>query len=545
MLKGFLGWVARRALLFALLLAALVVHQLLWPQVRDYASMEREVVALERAAEALVAEIEAAKARPVQLAAAVQRGSRDALDARIRAVEQSKPDCSGDVAAGLKGGAAGFLANRRACIARALAEREIAALTALRDTADLRLAGETLPQAVSRQSEMMRAAAASNRRTRAEIAMIDAAWLGATRHATRRAALVQQSEKEVAQYRAAQARGNALLRANGAWRASEKAALDRLTAIGSELNAFVKSHRADYEATTIAQAESWAREVGLWPKAKAAAIALLGIMAMPYLIRILFFFVIAPLAARTRMIRLSAGRGPTPTGGPSGTSAAIRLEAGEELLVRQDYLQSTARGGDTRTRWLLDWRHPIASFAARLMFLTRIRGEGQVTVVSAVRDPFAEVAVLTLPEGAAVMLHPRALAAVAQPVTQPVRITRHWRLGTLNAWLTLQLRYFVFHGPCRLVVKGGRGVRIEPATRGRVFAQDQLVGFSADLAYAVTRTETFWPYFFGRESLLKDTVAEGGGVLVIEEAPLAGGGTARVRHGLEGATDALLKVFGI
>ena len=122
----------------------------------------------------------------------------------------------------------------------------------------------------------------------------------------------------------------------------------------------------------------------------------------------------------------------------------------------------------------------------------------------------------------------------------PMRISRHWRLGSLNAWLTLQLRYLVFHGPAKLVLKGGRGVRVEAAEEGRVFGQDQLVGFSADLAYAVTRTEPFWPYFFGHQPLLKDRVMAGEGVLIIEEAPLTTrNGTGR--RGLEGMIDAGMK----
>jgi hypothetical protein len=125
-----------------------------------------------------------------------------------------------------------------------------------------------------------------------------------------------------------------------------------------------------------------------------------------------------------------------------------------------------------------------------------------------------------------------------------LRITSHWRLGSLNAWLTLQLRYLVFHGPVRLVLKGGRGVRVEAAEQGRVFGQDQLVGFSADLSYSVTRNETFWPYFLGREQLFKDRVMVGDGVLIVEEAPF----TARrgeVRRGLEGLIDAGMKAFGM
>jgi hypothetical protein len=124
-------------------------------------------------------------------------------------------------------------------------------------------------------------------------------------------------------------------------------------------------------------------------------------------------------------------------------------------------------------------------------------------------------------------------------------ITSHWRLFSLNAWLTMQLRFIVFHGPGCLVVRGGRGVRVEPAAAGRIFGQDQLVGFSADLAYSVTRTETFAPYLFGREQLFKDKVEQGAGVLIIEEAPLAGRKGGEVRRGLEGAFDAGLKAVGL
>jgi urease beta subunit len=132
---------------------------------------------------------------------------------------------------------------------------------------------------------------------------------------------------------------------------------------------------------------------------------------------------------------------------------------------------------------------------------------------------------------------------VVQPQGAPLQITSHWRIFSLPALLTWQWRYLAFHGPARLVVKGGRGVRIEPATRGRIVGEGQILGFSTDLAYAVIRSETFWPYFFGREALLKDRVEAGGGVLLIEEAPLAG--KSGIRRGIEGLADAALKLVGI
>jgi hypothetical protein len=59
----------------------------------------------------------------------------------------------------------------------------------------------------------------------------------------------------------------------------------------------------------------------------------------------------------------------------------------------------------------------------------------------------------------------------------------------------------------------------------------------------VTRNETFWPYLLGREPLLRDRVAAGDGVLIVEEAPMAGR-AGKARRGIEGMVDAGMKVFG-
>lgn len=280
-----------------------------------------------------------------------------------------------------------------------------------------------------------------------------------------------------------------------------------------------------------------------------AAFALLFILAIPFLIRLFFWFVLAPFAERREAIRMNVpgGMGDEPIGvtAQSSVSVGVTLEPGEELLVRQGFLQTSPHDAVKATQFLLDWRHPLSSLASGLRFLTRLRGDGSATTVSAAHDPFAEVTLLTLPDGASCVLQPRALAAVVQRQGDPLRITSHWRLTSLHAWLTLQLRYLVFHGPVRLVIMGRRGVRAEPADTGRIFAPDQLVGFSANLGYATRRNETFWPYFTGREPLLRDRITGGKGVLLLEETPSAGSGKGGIRRGLEGTVDAMLKAFGI
>jgi uncharacterized protein (AIM24 family) len=322
----------------------------------------------------------------------------------------------------------------------------------------------------------------------------------------------------------------------------------QIATVTQSLSDQIVKERTSAEGSWRAKVMLWSSEMHLPLILKIAALALIGIIAMPFLIRLFCYFILAPLAMRRPAIRLRVPGGTgvaIPLGDRSKTSVGVRLAPGEELLVRQDYLQTSSHVGAKGTQWFLDWLHPVTSIATGLTFLTRVRGDGEVTTVSAVHDPFAEVTILTLPEGAACVLQPRALAAVAQPIRRRLRVTGHWRLFSLNAWATMQLRYLVFHGPARLVLKGGRGVRVERAERGRVFGQDQLVGFSADLAYSVTRTETIWPYLFGYEQLLKDRVEAGDGILIVEEAPMAGRRPGEVKRGIEGMIDAGMKVFGM
>jgi uncharacterized protein (AIM24 family) len=136
---------------------------------------------------------------------------------------------------------------------------------------------------------------------------------------------------------------------------------------------------------------------------------------------------------------------------------------------------------------------------------------------------------------------------VVRPAGQPVRITRHWRLGSLHAWLTLQLRYLAFHGPCRLVLKGCRGVQAVRPRPGeaRLVSQAATLGFSANLDYRTTRSETFVAYLLGREALLNDLFEGAPGCFVHETLPRARHRAGITGRGLEGLTDAVLKALGI
>lgn len=555
-LKAGLNWLLRRGLLYLLLVAVFAVSPFLLNAWRAADGAKGRYTTLEGVHRSLAADMAALQGEFDRERDAARQASSAALQSRIDrtaaelAKERADPP-GNNFALMLRGGADGIRANETRKLRIVVLQRELEALQRAQDLARARERPEQLRQAYAHARPACLAAIEALR-------VYEATWLGrmntwvdSNEHKAivqRRTEICEPANRALRAWRDRSALDAARRKAEADFAATGAGLGTDLTRALQPLQDATQDASTAWRGTLPQKLRLWAEEWHLKDVLWGAFKALLLIVAMPYLIRLLFWFVFARIAERRPAIRLSvpggAGRAIAPVE-RSSTSVAVRLGSGEELLVRQDYLQTTSHTGSKATRWLLDWHHPLSSIATGLTFLTRIGGEGEVTTVSAVRDPFAEVTVLDLPEGTSCVLQPRALAAVAQPVARPLRITSHWRLFSLNAWLTLQLRYLVFHGPCRLVVKGGRGVRVEKAERGRVFGQAQLVGFSADLAYSVTRTETFWPYFLGREQLFKDKVEAGEGVLVIEEAPLAGRGRGESRKGLEGAFDVMTKAFGM
>ena len=232
--------------------------------------------------------------------------------------------------------------------------------------------------------------------------------------------------------------------------------------------------------------------------------------------------------------------------GSSAVSHEIKVDPDHELLVHPEFLQSTAVQGDKDTCWLFSRRYPFTSLASGMVALTRVRTQQTARyVISATQDAHSEIGMLHVPAGAALVMQPHNLVGVLQRRGEPVRITSHWRLGSLHAWLTLQLRYLAFHGPAQLIVQGCRGVRVERADQGRNIQQAATIGFNANLAYTTRRSDTFGAYLLGKQGLLNDSFDGADGFYVYEEMPHTQVKGGRARRGLEGVADSLLKVFGI
>lgn len=272
-------------------------------------------------------------------------------------------------------------------------------------------------------------------------------------------------------------------------------------------------------------------------------------------IRAFFYFVLAPLATRGASVRLDREKDGMPAGqgregpaavallAPSAVSQTLRLAPEEELLVLPNYLQSTPVGAARSTRWLIGGR-PWASLSAGMAMLTCVqtrRPEDEL-VLSASDDGLSEIALLRIPAGGALAIQPRALVGLVARRGAPIDIGWHWRLASLHAWLTLQLRYFVLRGPLTLAVQGRRGVRVQEARATQAIRQDATLGFSTDTAYSTVRSAPFLPYLRGQAPLLYDRFG-GAGIYLYDETPGAGR-PGRLRCGLEGVTDALLKLVG-
>lgn len=274
------------------------------------------------------------------------------------------------------------------------------------------------------------------------------------------------------------------------------------------------------------------------------AIAIFG----PALIKALLYFAVAPVAARrppTRLVPSDRGM-VSDRDGPSAASQRVPLDAGVELLVLPEAVQSTPHEAAKATKWLLDWSMPLSSLASGMVALLRIRtSRPDFVQLSALHGPLAEIATIEIAAGSAMVLRPRALRGIVQPIGQSVRITRHWRLARLSAWLTFQFRYLVFHGPCTLIVEGGRGLRLERAAAGRGINQAATIGFSAGLAYSVRRSEAFGPYLMGKQRLFNDSFEDGLGCYLYEVMPSADRRGGIWGRGLRGLGDAALKIFGL
>lgn len=325
-----------------------------------------------------------------------------------------------------------------------------------------------------------------------------------------------------------------------------------INAVEEELNELQSRHRQliqDASKMPIQRAITAVQTVlptALW--------ILFGVIVVPALLKLLMYYLVAPLADKIppiKILRQNSDFAPAmPRAENSAVSLEIMIDKDQELLVHSDFLQSSSQSALKNTQWFLDAKFPLTSLAARMTMLVRIRpGQEEPTrvVVSSKQDYLAEVGIVDIPEGASMVVQPRSLAGILKMRNHPTLITRHWRLFSVHSWLTLQFRFLVFHGPCKIILKGCRGIRAESPdpTSPRLINQSATLGFSTTLDYSNTRCETFISYFSGKEDLFNDRFAGSNGLFVYEEMPALDRKSGLTGRGLEGVIDGFLKAFGI
>lgn len=319
----------------------------------------------------------------------------------------------------------------------------------------------------------------------------------------------------------------------------------------------VNLRRVNAEVGTLEASRSRVRQfVALaWEKTKWYIIlALASYFFGPTLWALFLYYLIAPFMSRGRAIRL----GPDPIALPDVAESHVSIEAtlrpGEILRIKEKFLQASDEGVGKQTRFVLDWRIPFTSLACGLVELVELRndkgtGDYRVTLSNGV-DPHIEMAQVTVPEGASLILRPSFLAGVLQRGDDRLVIRRHWRIFRWQAWISGQFRFFEFIGPCRLIVSGSRGVRAErladregqtaPARRTN---QDATIGFTPNLEYRPVRAETFWSYYRGMNPLFDDLFA-GKGLFVLQETATEGS-AAKAGKFWSTVWSGVLKVFGL
>lgn len=331
-----------------------------------------------------------------------------------------------------------------------------------------------------------------------------------------------------------------------------RAAILKTVPPGDEIRTAIEEKR-----TTVSQ--HWAQRA--WEAAKPmlgwAVWILFLVIAVPPTIKAFWFFIIAPLAARLPPVTIrpdlsndvdwlmsaeSEGGG---TRSGSGVSRRVAIAPGQELLIKPEYLQSSMSQARIDTAAVLSWSLPLGSVAAGMFGLTRIRvQETQIVTISATSDMFDEVGIIYIGEGSGLVFRPSNLIGAVQNERRPLRVHSVWRFGHFSAWLTLRFRFLVFEGPCALMIKGARGVALEPVQDGRRIGGGATMGWSSGVRYKVMRSETYMAYLTGKQSLFNDSFAGAGGKIIYEEMPRARKAGIFGR-GLEGLGDGLLKVVGL
>jgi uncharacterized protein (AIM24 family) len=226
----------------------------------------------------------------------------------------------------------------------------------------------------------------------------------------------------------------------------------------------------------------------------------------PTLCQLIMFYRIAPRITRGRPVQLDSAPAVTAWLGESSTTVTVALWPGETASVRKRFLKSADEGLERTSGLLLSWRFPLTSLLSGFVHDENLRnaraGRNHSLAFAHHKNPENQMAVVHVPEGGSLVVRPSFLAGVVLPVGEKLKLRLRWQLFRWQAWLTGQLRFLEIVGPCRLVVAGRPGLRVERLTVDedgvspvRRTSLDKTVAFTPNLEYRLIRTARFWNYY--------------------------------------------------
>lgn len=260
----------------------------------------------------------------------------------------------------------------------------------------------------------------------------------------------------------------------------------------------------------------------------------------------LLYFGWARLAAKGKPVQLRTLEVAQPSISESAIGVEHSLWPGERLWVKKRFLQSADSALTRRTRLLPDWKRPLSWVlcgSQRLVELRNERSDGERQVVfTSMSDPFAELAVVSVPEGGSFVMRAGFVMGMIADISRRPVIRRHWYFRSWQSWVAGQFGYWEFCGPCRLVVSCVSTLNAKtlssPDEKKPLSSRAMLaavVGFSPQLMMHPVRTDSFWDYCRRRAPLFDQSLAGTGTYLTRE---LAG----RARDGVKAR---ILKRFGL
>jgi uncharacterized protein (AIM24 family) len=165
-----------------------------------------------------------------------------------------------------------------------------------------------------------------------------------------------------------------------------------------------------------------------------------------------------------------------------------------------------------------------------------VAGNDVRLTLAAPDDPNAYLMRVDLKAHPGVVIHPKHLVGLIGDL----ELSTRWRLFSLHAWATWQLRYILLSGTGAILVEGlGDVIATDPGDAHPTKIEQQLViGFDTRLNYSSGRTEVFWPYLFGKTPLVDD-VFRGPGPFLWQKSTRREHGNALTR-----TFSALFSAFG-